>query len=57
MGTSFHDASLEIDAAEIVGRKPIVCEPLIKIDHPVFMPSNQPNKKNPIFFLVNLLFL
>ncbi|XP_028100424.1 uncharacterized protein LOC114299795 [Camellia sinensis] len=40
------DMEVDIDVAQVIGKKPVVCETLRKTDQPVSMPATQPAKKN-----------
>ncbi|KAK3024732.1 hypothetical protein RJ639_044669 [Escallonia herrerae] len=49
MGTYYQDPiDLEVDAVEMVGKKPVTCDTLVKVKNPISLPSGQPNKLNPL---------
>ncbi|KAH7865896.1 hypothetical protein Vadar_012813 [Vaccinium darrowii] len=40
------EGDIEIDVAQVIGKTPIVCDTLTKVEKPMIMPSSQSNKKN-----------
>ena len=48
LGTHYQDldGEMEIDVTQIIGKYPIVCATLKRIEDPINMPSNHPFKKD-----------
>ena len=48
LGTYYQDVegNVEIDVAQIIGKTPLICDTLTKVEKPMSMPSSQPNQKS-----------